>query len=198
MVVATAVWGVAPAMADIYDDYRRTGTINPCNYTPQQLRQGLQNLPPDVRQYAPGLADQLSAGREGCGGARGGAGGSQNLTQVPSGVATGGGGAGGAGGAAAGQAIPRPPSPTPLERFRLAASGTVPPVGVRPGGPDVPGWLVLLGLLTLAAGALVAAVRLAGWRPERLERSLAAASAEAGGHVADALGGLRDRVRPGR
>ena len=50
------------------DDYRRNGTIDPCKYSDGQLRKGVGNLPPDVEQYAPGLADQLNAGRQGCGG----------------------------------------------------------------------------------------------------------------------------------
>jgi len=64
-----ALVAAAPAHAqDPFDDFRRNGTINPCNYSDNQLRKGLQGLPPDIQQYAPGLADQLAAGRGGCGG----------------------------------------------------------------------------------------------------------------------------------
>jgi hypothetical protein len=70
----------APALGqDILNDFRRSGGINPCNYSDSQLRRGLQGLPPDIQQYAPGLADQLSGGREGCGAGGGGGGGSLSL-----------------------------------------------------------------------------------------------------------------------
>ena len=67
-----AVVVLAPAATAVaqnpIDDYRRNGTIDPCKYSDGQLRKGIGNLPPDVEQYAPGLADQLNPGRQGCGG----------------------------------------------------------------------------------------------------------------------------------
>jgi hypothetical protein len=52
----------ALAQQEILDDYRRDGSIDPCAYTPEELQQGLENLPPDIEQYAPDLADQLRRG----------------------------------------------------------------------------------------------------------------------------------------
>ena len=69
LMVAFVLAGTATAAAqNPIDDYRRNGTIDPCKYSDGQLRRGSGNLPPDVEQYAPGLADALNQGREGCGG----------------------------------------------------------------------------------------------------------------------------------
>ena len=56
--------GAAPAAAQgpIFDDYRADGRIDPCDYSPEELKRGLDSLPPDVLQYAPDLADQLRRG----------------------------------------------------------------------------------------------------------------------------------------
>ena len=73
LMVAFLLAGTATAAAqNPIDDYRRNGTIDPCKYSDGQLRRGSGNLPPDVEQYAPGLADALNQGREGCGGGRAG------------------------------------------------------------------------------------------------------------------------------
>jgi hypothetical protein len=52
----------AIAQQEILDDYRRDGTVDPCDYSPGEIQQGLENLPPDIEQYAPDLADQLRRG----------------------------------------------------------------------------------------------------------------------------------------
>src|SRR4051812_14622229 len=69
--------GQASAQNKLFQDYRNDGQINPCDYTPGQLRKGLSGLPPDVQAYVPGLGDQL---RRGCGG---GGGGGSNQTATP-------------------------------------------------------------------------------------------------------------------
>lgn len=185
-----------PALAqDILNDFRRNGTVNPCQYTDGQLRKGLQGLPPDIQQYAPGLADQLSAGREGCGG--GGGGGGEPAAGAP--AATGGGGGGGPAAPAAEPAVkvPAPPAPKAKARRRLADIET-PTVTATGTGTDTPGWLgPLLVVLSLAA-ILFTLARLGGWSPERFTRPLRAALAEAGGRTADALAELRESVRLGR
>jgi hypothetical protein len=155
---------VAPASADPISDYRRNGTINPCKYSDGQLKKGLGNLPPDVEQYAPGLADQLRQGREGCGGG----GTSTPQTQAvpaPGNPTSGGGTTATGGGAAAVAARPKakildPPAPRASARTRLANIST-PPVSQH-FNDGAPGWLVPGMLALLALGALFALVRFAG------------------------------------
>ena len=187
----------APASAqDILNDFRRNGTINPCQYSDGQLRRGLQGLPPDIQQYAPGLADQLSGGREGCG-AGGGGGGAQTAEGGP--AAAGGAGGGGPAGPAAEPEvkISAPPTPKAKARNRLADIDT-PTVTAATGGADTPGWLAPLLAALALLGILFAVVRLGGWSPERFTRPLRASLSEAGGRTSDALATLRESVRPGR
>jgi hypothetical protein len=183
----------APALAqDILNDFRRNGTINPCQYSDGQLRKGLNGLPPDIQQYAPGLADQLSAGREGCGG---GGGGGQPAAAAPPPSAGGGGPAGPA--AEPAIEVPAPPAPKAEVRRRLADIET-PTVTAAATGSDTPGWLApLLGCLALGAIFFTLA-RFGGWSPERFTRPVRASLAEAGGRTADALAELRETVRLGR
>ena len=180
------------------DDYRRSGTIDPCKYSDGQLRRGSGNLPPDVEQYAPGLADALNQGREGCGGD-----GTGQHRHAP-----------GRGRARApGRRLRRrrrrrglaerpeaqikaPPSPLAAQRSRLADIST-PAVTSKPGG-DVPGWVLPLLLVALAVAGFVAVVRLTGADASRLTRPLGAAFRDAGERSGDAAAGLWDRVRLGR
>ena len=198
---ATALGGVVPAQAqDVFNDFRRNGTINPCNYSDGQLRNGLNGLPPDIQQYAPGLADQLAAGREGCGGGGGGGGAGQPAVAVP---VPGGPGAPPPPPTAAAPVpqikIPPPPAPKAKARARLADidTPTVSTTAVT-NGPDTPGWLLPLLLFVFLVGLLVAGVRLGGWSPERFTRPFNAGLSEAGGRTADAFAQLRDVVRFGR
>ena len=188
---------VAPASADPINDYRRNGTINPCKYSDGQLKQGLGNLPPDVQQYAPGLADQLRQGREGCGGGSTGSGTTQTQAVPGPGNPTncGGGGSAGAVGTAA-AARPRakildPPAPKASARTRLADIST-PPVSQH-FNKGAPGWLapLMVGLLVLAA--LFALVRFAGLGA-RFPRSRRRPRPPAGDMAAQ----LWDSVRLGR
>ena len=186
----------APALGqEILNDFRQNGTINPCQYSDGQLRRGLQGLPPDVQQYAPGLADQLAAGREGCGG--GGGARQQPGAAAPVGTATGGGGGPVAPAPAPVIKVPAPPAPKAKLRRRLADIET-PTVTAAATGADTPGWLApLLAFLSLAA-IFFTAVRFWGWSPERFTRPLRASLADAGGRTSDALAELRESVRLGR
>jgi len=197
-----------PAVAGPYEDYRRDGTIDGCKYSDEDLRRTREGLPPDVLQYTPGLADQLNAGREGCGGAAPGGGSDtrqfEAVPSVGSGGADGsGGGGGGAQGAGAGAAgggadakIPDPPAPEPSARTRLAKAAT-PPVSATTRG-DVPGWAAAL-IVALAIGAVAAAIaRFGGLSGERYTQPLRASFSEAGARSADVMAGLRDRLRVGR
>ena len=187
----------APALGqDILNDFRRNGGINPCNYSDGQLRRGLQGLPPDIQQYAPGLADQLAGGREGCGG--GGGGGGEPAGAAPAASGGGGGGPSGSGPAAAPEVkVPAPPAPAAKARGRLADIAT-PTVAAGATGADTPGWLAPLLACVALAAILFALARFAGWSPERFTRPLRASLAEAGGRTADALTELRESVRLGR
>ncbi len=200
VIAAIAVFvAVAPASADPIDDYRRNGTIDPCKYSDGQLKRGRDNLPPDVQQYAPGLADQLNAGREGCGGSSPGGANPRQTQAVPTpGKPTNGGGPGGTDSAAAvgKPSVPAPPAPTAVARRRLADIST-PAVSARV-DEGAPGWLAPLLIALAVVAALVAALRLTGVGAERFTRPLRASFGEAGGRSADAAAELWDRVRLGR
>ena len=186
---------VAPAAAqDPYDDFRDDGQINTCQYSDEQLRQGLDGLPPDVIQYSPGLADQLAAGREGCGGgAPGSSTDTRDLELVPGPAAGLGGRGGGPGEGAVKARIPDPPAPTASDRERLADVAT--PDVAATSRADVPGWAIAL---LAAAGAVALLLALA--RPLGLGAGspLRASFAEAGGRTADAAAQVWDSVRLGR
>ena len=194
---AMALGAAAPAQAQsVFNDFRQNGTINQCNYTDGQLRQGLNGLPPDIQQYAPGLADQLAGGREGCGGG-GSGGGGEPAGAAPAGSG-GGGGPSGSGPAGAPEVkVPAPPAPAAKARGRLADIAT-PTVAAGANGADTPGWLVPLLACVALAAILFALARFGGWSPERFTRPLRASLAEAGGRTADALTELRESVRLGR
>ncbi len=185
-----------PAAADVYDDFRDDGQIDPCQYTDGQLEEGLNGLPPDVLQYSPGLADQLAAGREGCGG--GAPGTSTDTRQFEAVPAPGGSGAGGGGNGVGGASsrIPDPPAPDAAARERLAEI-TAPPVSATTRS-DVPGWVVALLVVAGLAGILFAFARTRGLGADRILRPLRASFAEARGRTADAATQLVDSVRLGR
>jgi hypothetical protein len=192
-----ALGAAVPADAQqVFNDFRRNGTINPCNYTDGQLRQGLNGLPPDVQQYAPGLADQLAAGREGCGG-----GGGQPTAAVPTPAAPGAPPTAPTAVPAAPKIkIPAPPAPKATVRTKLAniATPTVPAKLATSESSGTPGWLLPLLVCLSLVGLLIAGVRIGGWSFERFTRPFKAGLAEAGGRTADALAQLRDSVRLGR
>lgn len=187
----TALWSVAPAHAqNILNDFRRTGRINPCNYSDGQLRRGLQGLPPDIQQYAPGLADQLAAGREGCGG-----GGQPAAVPVP----TLPGAPPPSGGPPKPQIkVPAPPAPKPKPRPRIAEIATPTVTTTVAAGSDTPGWLAPVLTCLALGGVFLALVRFGGFSSERFTRPLRASAGELAGRSADALAQLRDSVRFGR
>ena len=180
------------AAAGPLDDFRRDGQINTCRYSDQQLRNGLNGLPPDVKQYAPGLADQLAGGREGCGGSSPGASETRESEAIPGLPAAAGGGGNGDG-----AKVPSPPAPKANARFRLADVDS-PAVDPSSLGSDAPGWLLPLLLALAGVGAVVALARVRGTSAERIARPLRASFADAGGRTADAFAELRDSVRLGR
>lgn len=204
-----ALVAAAPASAqDVFEDFRGDGQIDPCQYSDGELRGALDSLPPDILQYAPGFADQLAAGREGCGGSAPGSSETRDFEDVPApgaaGSGSGGGsggiegaggrgsGAGGVDGAGARSAdIGSPPSPTAADRIRLA--GATPAVSATP-GTSLPGWVVVLLIVVAAIGGLIALARRSGLDLPGLTAPLRAAFGEAGGRTADAAATALDRV----
>jgi hypothetical protein len=172
------------AFADLYNDYKNNGSVNPCNYSPGEVNKQLKNLPPDVQQYAPGLADQL---RRPCGGAPQ----SAPVQQSPAAPTPSGGAPPPA--APGKPAIPSPPAPkAPAISVVNAAA---PPVPANSGG-SFPGWLVVtLGALAALALAVMLAGRYGGLELEAFTRPLRASLAEAGGRAGDRAGDLRDLFR---
>lgn len=181
----------APAAGGPIDDYRRTGRINPCNYSQQELQNGLNGLPPDVQQYAPGLADQLGAGREGCGGgnAPGGVRDTRALQSVPLLP-------GGSGPAPPPEPkVPKPPAVAPRPRAKLG-NVDAPRVATTPSTPDVPGWIPPLLAIGAVGGLFLAIARTrAGVNGDGLAAALRASSEDASERSADAIAGLWDRLR---
>ena len=192
-IAACAALALAPPALgqDILNDFRRNGTINPCQYSDNQLRRGLQGLPPDIQQYAPGLADQLSAGREGCG--SGGGGGQQSAD----GPAAAGGGSGGGPAAKPEIRVPAPPAPEAKVRRRLADIET-PTVATTAARSETPAWLAPVLAAVALLVVLASLMWFSGWSPGRFTRPLRAAFGDAAGRSADALAELRESVRLGR
>lgn len=62
---ASLLLAAAPAAADdfttLYNAYRQTGTINPCKFSTGQLQGALNEVPPDISQYAPDFPDALQS-----------------------------------------------------------------------------------------------------------------------------------------
>jgi hypothetical protein len=192
---ALALGAAAPAGAGPYDDYRRDGSINPCNYSADELQRSRDALPPDVIQYSPGLVDQLAAGQEGCGGSAPGAAPETRETEVDSGLpsAGGGGSAEGAAGDARRARILDPPTPKAADQVRLANLATPAPA-VKPGSEEMPGWVlaVLGGLALLGLLGFLATRALDG---SFGGRSLAGGH---GGRISDALTEAWESLRMGR
>ena len=179
----------SPALAqnqELFNDLKDDGAINPCAYSPGQLQKGLKGLPPDVKQYAPGVGDQL---RRPCAQSPVAPGSPEAEQQAGTPGAPGGG-------------PPRPDVPKPPEpnaKPRRAVDAPVPAASVGPTGPDAPGWLVAL-LVVIGVVALLAllANRVGGWSPEPFLRRLRAGFTDAGGRSADTVLELRERLTPGR
>jgi len=203
LLAAIGVAALAPAAHaqdpnnPVLQDLQNDGQINnPCQYSPEQLRQGINNLPPDVQQY----------GDTGVGGCNAPNAPPQAPPQVDVngepliGVAgqPGGGPPGGPPAPPATQIeVPEPPAPRtePIDGFATAAS---PPIGVQPSGSDAPWWLPLLGAAVLLVGLALLVKRQRGWSAERFTRPARAATADAGGRTADGAAEVWDWMRLGR
>lgn len=65
LVVAAALALPAAAQADpfhqVFREYQRTGTINPCHFSARALESAKAQVPNDIEQYAPDFPDALDA-----------------------------------------------------------------------------------------------------------------------------------------
>lgn len=198
---AAAALALAPAAHaqsqnnPLLNDIQQNGIVdNPCQYSPEQLRQGIQNLPPDAQQYAdtnvpdcnrpPAAAQQQTQV-------------DVNGNPLPGAAGSGGGGPTSGDTAATELQVAEPPAPrtAPIGGFARAAS---PAIAAHPTGPDAPWWLPALGLIALVAifGFLLSRRR--GWSGERYTRPARAAVADAGGRTADGAAEIWDWMRLGR
>jgi hypothetical protein len=156
-VLVAAVAAPSPALAqqDILNDYRRDGTIDPCAYSPGELQQGLENLPPDIEQYAPDLADQLRRGAACAAPAPAPA--EQPVAELPPAPVA----ETPAEAAAPPPKVPDPPAPEPQPIAQLAgaapAAATVPTT--RAAEEDFPTGILIAAALALAAGATATRLR---------------------------------------
>jgi hypothetical protein len=169
---ALSLAGAGPATAQsnkIYKDFQNDGQINPCSYSKGQLQKGLHDLPPDIQQYAPGLADQL---RQPCASAAPAlppATTPEAKRRQEAVLPT----------ATSKPGIPSPPAPK--GKVTRGLNVAAPVVTASPTGSDVPVWLqVLLGLVAVGTLGWVAAVRFGGFDPEHATRGLRAALAQLG------------------
>lgn len=189
--VATLLFAV-PASANlqaIVEDLRDDGAIDPCAHTGDELRAALDDIGPDVDQYAPEfpdlIEDALAARASGaCSEDGGGSGGGGDSGGSGGGGSTGGGGAGGGGSSAAvgggggdlaGDGAPAGggfdgASATPTPEAPLTASPAVleesvpaaaPAAATQPSDAPVP--VLLLALLGGLVALGVAAWALARW-----------------------------------
>lgn len=179
--VATLLFAV-PASADlqaVVDDLRADGAIDPCAHTGAELRSALDDIGPDVDQYAPEFPELIegalaaraggACSRRGGGDGQGGGSGGSDGGSTGGGVSGGGGAAGGgttvepggdgapAGGSVAGEGstptpeTPLTASPAVLEESVAPAAATQASDGALPVILlAVLGGLVALGLLAWA------------------------------------------------
>jgi hypothetical protein len=199
----------APASAQL-NDFKDNGSVPTCKYSDKQLGGALGDLPPDVEQYAPGYADELRNARGAPCGGRGaggngapGSGGDVESVPVPPTAGGSGGpgggsdGPGGTGTTSDGAKVAAPPTPKPDDRKRLANASS-PAVTVRPGGPDVPTWALILMAAALLIGSVIGAMHVLGADFSRFTRPLGAAAGEARTRTSDRALQLWETVRFGR
>lgn len=193
LVAAAALALAPPAMAgsfqQLYRDYRDDGRINGCNYSDAQLRGGQGDLPPDVEQYAPSLAEQIAAARDQRCGGGGGSGQGEDPGDSASAKAS---------KAAANAAKPDkadvPEPPKPREVAPRLASVRGPQVSEAAALDDAsePAWLlVLAGVVAVLVAAVLVARRYG-------VRGVGAATDEAGARAADTAAEFKDWIRIGR
>ena len=191
MTAAVALLGalaIAPAAtASVYGDYASGGSLQSCSYTPEELRNALANVPPDIQQYDPGFVDALNAA----------------LANSASGACDGGGGGaaqgGGTGQPGAKSHLAKDGSPKPTDASpgpaKLASAGGAADLSGDSGFPIALAVLAgLFGLMLLAATVFALTRTDAASANGTLARPVRAVGA-ARRAASDYFWGLRDRFR---
>lgn len=219
-----ALGAAASAQADAFDTvfaaYQKTGVVNPCTFTPAQLKQAKAQIPNDFEQYAPdfkdaidaaakqraaGACDKQASGSAGTAAPSTGGGAPTGGTASPSGgpaapsTSTPAGTTAAATPTTAAAPTPQPaPSVTPAP---AVADGAILAAAADSDGdsglPAPIAALFVLALLAALAGLAVAAVRWFAFEPPWLVRSRHA-TAEAGWRTSAAWAEFTDWLRLGR
>ena len=206
LVASLALPAVASAndFQDVYREYKRTGTIKPCTFSNQKLRNAERQTPPDVEQYAPSFLDALQNARE-----RSADCGKKAATPAPAPTPT----------TPASTGPPTAsaptPSPTPTATTPVPTATTpAPTVPSQPQLTNVPSpptgnakkhdeapiavWvLAALGALALLFAVFAGLAWWFGWSAERHTRPWRASWSEFGGRLADFRGEFGDWLRTG-
>lgn len=203
IVVPTAA---ANDFQDVYAYYKKRGTIRPCQFSENKLRNAQRQTPPDVEQYAPSFLDALATARENASSCSGG--GSTQTATTPAASPP-------APTPSTPTAAPTPstPQPVPAQPTPTAATPTpaptvptgvanAPSVATKPAAQDnsAPAavWaLALLAALAVLAGLAAAVAWWFGWSPERWSRPLGASFSDFGSRVDDAGREFGDWLRTG-
>jgi hypothetical protein len=191
---------------DVYREYKRTGTIKPCRFSNQQLRNAERQTPPDVEQYAPSFLDALQTARE-----RSADCGRKQAAPAPAPTPT-----------PSAPASAPPTASTPSPAPRPTATTPTPAATAPPPAPTVPAQASVTGVpspptsakrhdsapaavwLLAALGALIAISALFaglawwfGWSLDRYTRPWRASWADFGARAADFGGEFADWLRTG-
>ncbi|MCW3013111.1 MAG: hypothetical protein JWO02_203 [Solirubrobacterales bacterium] len=213
----------ADAFTDVFKAYSKTGTIDPCKFTPAQLKQAKGQIPNDYAQYAPDFKDAIDAA------AKARAAGAckdktSGTTTSPSGPAAGpasGSSSSGTGTPAAGTTSTPAPSTTPATPAATPTTATATPqpapsvspapavadgailtaaTNTQDNGSGLPAPLVALAFVALLAALVAAVLGAARWwavDPQWMQRSRHATS-EAGWRTSAAWAEFTDWLRLGR
>jgi hypothetical protein len=198
------------ASADSFDvilkDFRKDGIIQPCDHSQRELERALDQVPPDIEQYAPDLPEELSQAIEARAKGQCDEGSDPGAAAAPGAAPPSGGGT--TPPAAETPAPPAPAGSTPTPTASPAPEGAPTDQAITKaatakntsGSGDVPAPLVglaVLALLALLAGLAIAAGRWGGWEPGWAVRARHA-TAEAGHRVGLTFSEFADWLRLGR
>ncbi len=211
----------ADAFDDVFQAYRTTGTIDPCQFSAAKLAKAKTQIPNDYDQYAPDFKDAIDAAVKARAGgackAKSDKGPATGSAAVPPGPGTGTPSAGApagsspapapAGAPAATAATPGAATPTPQPAPSVTPAASVTDGAILTAasatddnGAGLPAPLVALAIVALLAALAAALVALARWwavDPAWMQRSRHA-TAEAGWRTSAAWAEFTDWLRLGR
>jgi hypothetical protein len=187
LVVASLAIPASASASDfqqIFGDYKSDGQLDGC-YSPDQLHNAGQGIPPDIEQYAPGFGDALSTAQTRCGGSTPAEPEEADDNQPLVSAGTPG------PGVKKKKTVPEPPAPkaAPIAVDTDLAAPSLTPATASVSS-DTPGALIALLVAAGIAVLLALGWTLAwfmGWSPERLTKPVVAA-----------FESVWDRVLPGR